>query len=112
MSTLINSSPLTHSWLVKIKAGVNKEVPSALYDEVKYWTKFLSPITNRVFAWLQLSKKRISLFIGLDRDLEPDLERSSSHWKRFKSVFSVYSEKKAYRAIDLIIQTYNYDVKS
>jgi len=111
MDTIIKSSNLTRSWLEKIKAGVSKANPSIIYDEVKYWAKFKSPNTDRIIAWLNPNKNSIRLFIGLDPDTEQDIKKSPSHWKRFKSLFRINSEKKISQAIELIIQSFNYDHK-
>ncbi len=112
MDTIINSSELTQDWLTKIRVGIDEAFLSVNYDEKKYWAKFESPITNRVFAWLYIGRKKINLFIGLDPDIEPDVEPSSSQWKRFKSIFRIDSDKKIRRAIDLIIHTFNHDLNN
>ena len=112
MDTIINSSNLTRDWLANIKSGVNKKIQSIIYSEVKYWAKFESGITNRVIAWLNPNKNSIRLFIGLDPDEEPDIRISPSQWKRFESLFRIDSEKKIDRAIELIIQSFDLDIKN
>ena len=110
MDKIIASSKLTRSWLENIKTEVSKAIPSIVYNEVISWAKFKSPITNRVIAWLNPGKKQIRLFMSLEANMEPDIKRSSSQWKKFKSIFRIDSEKKINRAIELIIQTFNYDI--
>ena len=112
MNSIINSSNLTLDWLDKIQSGVNKEIQSITYGEVKYWAKFISGNTERVIAWLNPNKNSIRLFIGLDPDEEPDIKRSPSQWKRFKSLFRIDSEKKIKRAIELIIESFDFDIEN
>ena len=112
MDTIINSSNLTRDWLAKIESGVIKKNKTIIYSEVKYWAKFESGITHRVIAWLNPNKNSIRLFIGLDPDEEPDIIEGPSQWKRFESLFRINTEKKIDRAIELIIQSYNLDIRN
>ena len=112
MNALVSSSKLTRDWLEYIRVSVSEEIPSAIYSEKKYWGKFESSKTERVFVWAMVGKNIITLYMGLDPNTEPDVERGSSQWPRFKSVFRIDSEGKLDRAIEIITQAYNYDLIS
>jgi len=112
MDTLITSSPKTLKWLREIKFRIEREIPSLIYGEFKYWASFKNPETNRNVVYLQPQRNQIRLFTRLDPSFDSSLQRtpSSSGWKEmYPSIFLITSENLIDKAVDLIRASYNED---
>jgi len=114
LKVLITSSPETLRWLDIIKSNISREIPSAEYNESKYWASFKSPATRRKFVYLQPYKKQMRLFtkLSVSFDVTLELAPSSGTWKAvYPSIFKIRSEHDVEKAIHLIIESYRLDLK-
>jgi len=114
MNSLITSSPTTMRWLNKIKLEVEKKIPSFAYKESKYWASFKSSETNRNFCYLNPQKSQIRLFTRLNLSYSDSFQPapSSGGWEReYPSLFVIRTDDMIEKAIELIISSYNYDLK-
>lgn len=114
MKTLINSSPITLRWLSKIKSEIDKKIPQCEYEESTYWASFKSPKTNRKIAYLHPSKTQIRLFTRLPLSHDTHLQKapSSGSWEeRYPSIFFIRAETEIEKAVDLIVRSYEYDLR-
>ena len=112
MDTLITSSPKTLKWLREIKFRIEREIPSLIYGEFKYWASFKNPETNRNAVYLQPQRKKIRLFTRLDPSFDRFLQPtpSSSGWKKmYPSIFLITSENLIDKAVELIKASYRED---
>jgi len=99
-------------WLREIKFRIEREIPSLIYGEFKYWASFKNPETNRNVVYLQPQRNQIRLFTRLDPSFDSSLQRtpSSSGWKEmYPSIFLITSENLIDKAVDLIRASYNED---
>jgi len=112
LDKLITSSPLTLNWLNKIKQKIEREY-SFGYNEGKYSFSIKSPETKRNIAYLHPQKTQIRLFLRLppshDSSLKPT--PSSGKWaEMYPSLFLIKSKSTIDKAIELIIDSYKYDL--
>lgn len=113
MFKLITSSSTTLQWLNKIRFEIERICPFLGYREAKYYSSFKSTRTKRNIAYLQPQKSQIRLFTRLrpsyDNFLRPT--PSSGYWaKMYPSIFVIKSENMIKKAIELIINSYEYDM--
>jgi len=114
METLITSSPTTLRWLNKIKIKTEERKPSLIYSESKYWASFKSPETNRNVVYLQPQKTQIRLFTRLDLSDDNGLQPTpaSSRWaEMYPSTFLIKLEDMIEKAVELIIRSYERDIR-
>ena len=114
MDTLITSSPTTLEWLKKIKFRIEEKISSLIYGESKYWASFKSPETNRNVVYLQPQKTQIRLFTRLDLSFDRFLKPTpaSSGWaEMYPSIFLIRSENSIDKAVELIIASYEEDLR-
>ena len=114
MDKLITSSPTTLRWLNKIVSKVKEKNPSLIYGESKYWASFKSPRTNRNCVYLQPQKTQIRLFTRLELSQDDDLQPTpaSTGWAdMYPSIFLIKSEDVIEKAVELIISSYEYDLR-
>ena len=113
MSVLITSSPETLRWLGIIKSKKSREIPSAEYNESKYWASFKNPATNRNFVHLNPLKKQMRLFtelpVSFDIKLEPS-PSSKGYAKMYPSMFKIRSEHDIEKANYFITKSYSFDL--
>ncbi len=114
MDTLITSSPTTLGWLSRIKSEIEQRMPSLTYGESKYWASFKSRKTNRNVVYLQPQKTQMRLFTRLDLSLDNSLQPTpaSMAWAdMYPSIFLIRSESAIDKAVELILASYNEDLR-
>jgi hypothetical protein len=114
METLITSSPTTLGWLNKIKTRTKEKISSLIYGESKYWASLKSHETNRNVVYLLPQKSQIRLFTRLDVSFDAVLQPtpSSSRWaEMYPSIFLIKSKNSVDKAVELIIASYNEDLR-
>jgi 5-methylcytosine-specific restriction endonuclease McrA len=90
-TTLVQSSPVTRSWLQTLRDGF----PELEYSEATYYAAFKTNPPRRALAYLNPAKRSIRLFLPLKPGDDPRLQPtpSTSSWAaRFPSVFSIARE--------------------
>ena len=115
MVTLITSSPTTLGWLNKIKSRIEERNPSLKYGESAYWASFKSPEKNRKVAYLQPQKSQIRLLTRLKPIFDKNSLQSTpaTHlWGRdYPSIFLIRAENSIDKAVELIIASYEEDLR-
>jgi len=115
MDILVTSSTITLSWLKTIRDDIEKKFSHTIkYKESKYWASFQNTRTNRNVASLQPQKSQIRLLLRLIPSYYYHLKESpcSGGWaKHYPSIFVVKSENMIKKAVELIISSYEYDLK-
>jgi hypothetical protein len=114
MRQLVDSSPTTISWLMEIKAAVDREDVRLEYGTSKYWASFKSDDTNRNVVYLHPQKGQIRLFTRLDLSFDRDLELTpaSMGWANmYPTIFKIKSEDAIGKAVNLIISSYQNDLR-
>lgn len=112
MDRLITSSPTTRRWLNKIKSELEKRCPSLRYKETKYHAPFFSPEKNKNIAQLNPQPNQIRVFLRLVPFHDPRLQptpSTSGYAKAYPSLFVVKDESMIEKAIELIINSNEYD---
>lgn len=115
MDVLVTSSTTTLSWLKTIRDDIEKKFSHTIkYRESKYWASFKSNRTNRNIVSLQPQKSQIRLLLRLVPSYDNYLKESpcSGGWaEHYPSIFVVKSENMIKKAVELIISSYEYDLK-
>ena len=102
--TLIQSSPMTRSWLQSLR----DRLPQFEYSEARYYAAFRTEPPRRAFAHLNPAKRGIRLFLPVkpsdDARLQPT--PSTSSWAaRFPSVFPIAGEEDLSTATQFIVSS-------
>ena len=114
MDTLIQASQTSLKWLDKIRSKIEEKIPRVRYRTAKYWASFVGSDTDRAFARLQPQKTQIRLFTTLDLSFDSLLQPtpSTDNWAdRFPSIYLIKSEISIDKAVQLIIESYNEDLR-
>src|SRR6266540_3455832 len=103
-TTLVQSSPVTQSWLKRLR----DRLPDFEYSEARYYAAFRTKRPRRVIAYLNPAKRSIRLFLpfkpGTGAGLQPT--PSTSSWaSRFPSVFPIAGEQDLATAAGLIARS-------
>jgi 5-methylcytosine-specific restriction endonuclease McrA len=103
-TTLVQSSPITRSWLQRLRA----RLPDFEYSEARYYAAFRTGRPRRVVAYLNPAKRSIRLFLPLKPDTGAGLQPtpSTSSWaSRFPSVFAMTGDQDLPTAAGLIARS-------
>ena len=114
MSTLITSSPTTLRWLNKIKSKIEEKIPLLIYGERIYWALFKSPETNRNVVLLHPQRSQIRLFTRLNLSFDSSLQPTPSsrgYMTMYPSIFLIRHENSIDKAVELIIASYEEDLR-
>ena len=114
MVTLITSSPTTLGWLNKIKSKIEERNPSLIYGESTYWASFKSPETNRNVVLLQPQISQIRLLTKLELIFDNSLQPTPATlgWEEtYPSIFLIRAENSIDKAVELIIASYEEDLR-
>lgn len=101
---LVQSSPITRSWLRRLRDCL----PEFTCSEAKYYAAFRTEPGHRALAYLNPAKRRIRLFLPLETGADARLQPtpSTSSWAaRFPSVLSIVGEQDLPTATRLIVQS-------
>lgn len=116
MDRLVTSSTTTLRWLKTIRYEIEKRLPSIIkYGESKYWASFHSTRTYRNIAYLQPQKSQIRVLLRLVPLYDNYLQETpcSSAWaEMYPSIFVIRSKNMIEKAVELIISSYEYDLKN
>lgn len=111
--TLTTSSNMTREWLSIVRKKLEDKNSNIFYREKERWAKFISSDEDRVIAWIRANKKSLRLFLKLDHSVYDDLDKSpcTKNWeKSYPSVYEINSAEQLNRAIELILESYFYDL--
>ncbi len=103
-TTLVQSSPVTRSWLQRLR----DRLPDFEYIEARYYAALRAGQPRRVVAYLNPAKRSIRLFLPLRPGAGPGLQPtpSTSSWaSRFPSVFPIGGERDLPAAARLITRS-------
>jgi hypothetical protein len=114
MEHLVDSSPTTMGWLREIRATIDRTDAPLAYGTSKYWASFKSGDSNRNVVYLHPQKGQIRLFTRLDLSFDRELEPTpaSMGWANmYPTIFKIKSEDAIGKAVNLIISSYQNDLR-
>jgi len=101
----------TNAWFNKILAECSSSIPEIIIDETEVWHKIISPTTDRVFVWIKVGVKVISLYLPLPLESDEELldAKTSGSWGKYESRYRIDTPEQIPKAIELIKRAYKHD---
>jgi hypothetical protein len=100
-----NSSELTQKWLKEILSRIRRVIPAVTANMTPHWVSLRSPQRRKNFAYLNVQRRKIRVFVALHPTLDKALEKTkaTSDWgTNWPSIFYVRDPRDVEKACTFI----------